>query len=260
MLAHHLRIALTLAMHDVRRRYAPSALGPLWLALTPLAMLAVYATVFGMVLKVSWPDRPDGVAVGYVLPFFAGYAAFLFFADMVSSSLGLFVAKRNYVRKSPFPLWVIWLANLIRAAIQGGAYLALLLAIAVGYGTLTFPGLALALLAVVGIVLACAAISLLLSAIGPFLGDLGEGVGVAMRVLFYAAPVTYPLGLVPESIRPLLWANPLTHMIEPLRSAVVYGEIAAPIHFAFFLAAAALLAAGCWWFFGRVARAVPDVV
>src|SRR3546814_6970537 len=83
---------------------------------------------------------------------------------------------------------------------------------------------------------------------------------ICLRVVFYSAPVTFPLALVPERLSFLLWFNPLTHMIEPLRSAVVYGDMDLPLQVLGFAAVSVLMTAAFAWMFGRVAPAIPDVL
>ena len=226
----------------------------------PIALLAIYGLVFGIVLQVRWPSLPNGVPVGFVVPFFCGLSVFLFFSDVASSSANIFSSKRNFVKKSPFPLWVLWLANYLRACIQGGAYLLIALIAAGVTNLLSIPGLIYAAIAVIGILIFCAAMSLLLASIGPFLGDVGEAVRLILRVMFYGAPVTYPLSLVPAAWQFILWLNPLTHMIEPLRDAVIYGKLTVPWQFLGFTVFAACVLAASWWLFMRVSKAIPDVV
>jgi lipopolysaccharide transport system permease protein len=209
---------------------------------------------------VQWPPLPDGRHAGFVVPFFCGLSVFLFFSDIATSSVSVFSAKRNFVKKSPFPLWVLWLSNYLRACIQGGAYLTVALVAAAAANLLTVMGLVYAVAALVAILISCAAISLLLSSIGPFLGDIADATRLVLRLAFYSAPVTYPLAIVPEKWQFVLWFNPLTAMIEPLREAIVYGELSVPWQLLSFTGLAAVVLYASWWLFSRVSKAIPDVI
>jgi lipopolysaccharide transport system permease protein len=258
--ATELRIARDLARRDLAARHAGTRLGLVWLLLTPLSLLAVYSLVFGRILGLRWSDPAGGIAAGYVTPFFAGLIVHLFVADVVHSSLGLFRAKSSYVKKSPFPLWVLWWANLLRAGAHLGVQLLLLLALVAVTGLWRWTALPW-LLPALGIGLAfTAALSLLLAALGPFFADLGEAARVVLRLAFYAAPVTYPLTLAPPHLQWLLWLNPLTHFVEPLRQAAVFGRGPEPLPFAAFAVATLLLALAARFVFTRVQGVVADVV
>jgi lipopolysaccharide transport system permease protein len=259
-LRRSLGIAWTLAVKTLENRYARSALGLAWLLLTPVATILVYWGVFGLALGVEWPQVAGGPKLGYIVPFMAGLAVYLYFSDIVTSSLNVFVSRRNYVRKSPVPLWVLWMAGFMGSSIVAAVNLAILLALALFYGLLTPVGIAYAVPVILLIVLMFAAVSLLLALVGPFAGDLGNGVPVVLRVLFYAAPITYPLSILPASVRPWLWLNPLTAIVEMLRETLVLGRPLPWLVFSGIAVFAAGLTLLAHWLYGRVAEAVRDVV
>ena len=58
--------------------------------------------------------------------------------------------------------------------------------------------------------------------------DTVHAVGIALTVVFYATPIVYPLSLVPERLRPLIEANPLTHLVEWYRRAFTLPRSARP--------------------------------
>ncbi|WP_372616778.1 ABC transporter permease [Falsiroseomonas sp.] len=260
-LARHLRLAVDLAARDIRDRYAGAAIGPLWLLVTPAVYLLMYWLVFGQLLRVGWPPGAPGEASpGFLLPFFCGLVLYLFMVDLVISSTDVFQRRRDYVRRAPFPLWVLWLANLLRTATPAAAGLLLLLVLAFAQGRLGVAGLAWLPVALGASLLFLAALSLCLAMLGPFLGDLQEVLRLVARALFYAGPIAYPLAIVPEQVRALMWLNPLTHMAEMLRGALVYGQGPQALPFLGFLLATALLLALAAFLYRRVAGAVADVV
>lgn len=256
----HVRLAADLAVRDLRDRFAGSLLGLGWLLLTPAAYLGIYWFVFGQVLRLGWPGAGEGGGEGFLLPFFTGLVVYLFLVDLTLSSVTLFASRRDYVRRAPFPIWVLWLANLLRSGAAAAVSLALLLVLALAQRRLGFEGLAWALPALGLIVLFLGATSLALALLGAFIADLVEVLRVATRVLFYAAPIGYPLSLVPEDWRALLWLNPLTLMVEPLRAAVVFD--AAPAGLPMLALGLATLGMGLLarWLYLRLAGIVADVV
>lgn len=258
--AQWVRLAADIAIRDIQARYKRSLVGIAWIVLNPIAMLAIYWIVFAVVLKVTWRDPVTNQTVGFVLPFFAGLVFYLFFADVVVSSANLFVSKRNYVMKSAFPIWVLWLANLIRAGVTGLINVIILLLIALSEHGLSLAGLFWIVITLLIGALFASALSLLLSCLGPFIGDIGDAAELVLRVLFYTAPLTYPLEFVPESFRSLMWLNPLTHVIEPLRRAVVFSRAPEPGLLVMFTVSAALLLILSTWVFQRTRGVIADVV
>lgn len=260
----HLRLAWDLARRDLAAKYRRSMVGSAWLVLTPLCLLGIYWAIFGGIFGVSWQlPAQHGAAggnVGFVLPFFVGLATYLTVSDVVNSSSVLFAAKRTYVVKSPFPIWVLWVANLMRAAVHAAVLAVLVLALALVQGRLSLAGLPWLLLGLALCTLFTAGVSLLLASLGPFIGDISEAMRLLLRVLFYATPITYPLQLVPEPWRQWMWLNPLTCMVELLRNPIVFGTMPPAAVISLFGLASLLLALLAGWLFHRVKGVIADVV
>lgn len=259
ILKSNLILSINLALTDFKIKHSRSTLGVLWLLLIPIGMLLVYWGVFGYTLNISWPST-DGGSVGFVLPFFIGYSVYMFFSDIITSSLNLFVSKRNYVKKSPFPLWVLWLSNFVRSLIQVSVYVILIILLSAALGYLSIYGLFLFVILFLFSLIFFAALSLFLSSIGPFLSDLSEASRVILRVLFYLAPITYPLTIAPPEVRFILWFNPITNIVEPVRNALIFGRIPDAGQFVLFTAISVLLLITFTWFFKRASEAIVDVV
>ncbi len=261
LLRDHLRLAWDLARRDLAAKYKRSLIGPLWLLLTPLGLLGIYWLVFGLIFGVEWkvPHRPDE-GVGFLLPFFTGLAVYLTLSDLTNSSSLLFAGKRTYVKKSSFPIWVLWMANLMRAGVNAGVMIGLLLATALLQHRLTWYGLAWSMPALAICALFLSGLSLLLASLGPFIGDISEAMRLLLRILFYATPITYPLSMVPELWRGWMWLNPLTAMVEVLRAPLVFGVMPSPALLIGFLLVAVTLLLLSLWVFHRVNGVISDVV
>ncbi len=257
----YLALAWDLAKRDLEAKYKRSLIGPFWLLLTPLALMGIYWLVFGQILGIQWqsPSGPEK-GVGFLLPFFAGLVIYLTLSDLVNSSSVLFSVKRTYVVKSPFPIWVLWVANLLRSAVHALVMLGLLIFLALAQQRLTITGLIWLLPALFSCVLFVCAASLLLAALGPFIGDISEAMRLVLRVLFYATPIAYPLTLVPEPWRDWMWLNPLTSMVEIVRAPLIFGAmppLSPLLGLSLFSVVSLLLAI---WVFLRVRGVISDVV
>lgn len=258
----NIRLAWDLARRDLSAKYRRSALGGVWLILTPLCLLGIYSLVFGRIFGIEWkmPHLGDTMSVGFTLPFFVGLSVYLALSDVVNSSTVLFASKRTYVIKSPFPLWVLWLANLLRAAVHASVTLLLVLALAVLQQRLTLVGLGWMAIGLLCCGVFVSGLSLLLAALGPFIGDVSEAFRLLLRVLFYATPITYPMTLVPQPYRNWMWFNPLASMVELLREPIVFGQMP-PLHvLGIFFVSSLLLFSVALWVFQRVKGVISDVV
>jgi ABC-type polysaccharide/polyol phosphate export permease len=80
----------------------------------------------------------------------------------------------------------------------------------------------LSLLAFVPVLLLMAlALALLLGALQVFVRDVEQLLSQVMSVLFYATPILFPMAVVPGWLAEAMHYNPLEHVIDPLRNALL---------------------------------------
>ena len=224
-LAVHRSVILQLVRRDLEVRYRGSVLGMAWAFLLPLSMLAVYTFVFGIVFKQRWGTGEAQSPADFALMLFAGLLVYSFFGECVSRAPVLILQNPNYVKKVVFPLQLLPLVPVGAALVQMGisvvilAVATLALKGSLPWTIVLFP---FAMLPLVFLVLAC---TWFLSALGVFLRDIGQVVGVAVSVLLYLSPVFFPLSAVPESVQWLVKLNPLTAPIEQARFLLVQGQV-----------------------------------
>ena len=120
---------------------------------------------------------------------------------------------------------------------------AVMLLIAVRFGLVPSPFLCLPALAVLLI-----GAALLTSSLTAVFRDFGELLQPLMRLLFYVSSVVWAIDGLSPGLQRVMRLNPLVYIIEGYRKCLLYGEgfWSSPGQGAYFwLAALALLAAGC---------------
>jgi lipopolysaccharide transport system permease protein len=260
LLKRNLQLAWDLAYRDLAGRFKKSSAGILWLVITPISYAAIYWLVFGGIMKLKWVNSATGAEIPYIAPMFAGLATYLFLSDTINASLSTFRQKRAYVRKAAVPLWVLWLSSFLTVSVGAAIkYLVLVFLVAIS-GLLSWRAIALIPIALTLVFAVTIPISFLLSLLGAFFADLEEGSRIILRVLLYTAPVTYPIHVIPSRFLGLIWANPLTVLVEIIRDAFVLG-VPPPIlpSFALVTIAIAILALAIW-LYTRLKGAIGDVV
>ena len=64
----------------------------------------------------------------------------------------------------------------------------------------------------------------MLAALGVFLRDVGQTIGIFTTVMMFMSPVFFPITAMPEEYRPIIMANPLTFIIEQARDVLIWGH------------------------------------
>jgi lipopolysaccharide transport system permease protein len=255
----HRALIATLSRRELASRYRASLLGGLWIALSPLIMLGVFAFVFSSILQARFPGQPDGGTAAYALVLFGGLSLATFFNEIAGRAPGAVLSHPNYVKKVVFPLpalaWVDVTVALPPLMVGLGIVTALLAA----NGQLPLSALALPLVVAPMLVLAVG-IAWGLSALGVYLRDLGTLVPPMLTALVFLAPVMYPRESVPAGIRDWMVWNPLTIPVEQVRRVLFLGEWPEWTPLAAYAAAAMMVYFGGYAAFQRLKKGFADVL
>ena len=210
-------LLVNLTRREVKGRYSQSLFGIGWAIAQPLAMMAVFTLVFARLANIL-SDVP------YPIFAYAGLVPWFFFLNSVTSGTMSLVQYRNIVTKTYFPREIIPLAQVCSRLLDLAAA-ATLVALLMAYYRIGLTRWALLVPALFVLLIAfTSAVTLLTSAVNVFYRDVSPVVQIGLQLWLYVTPIAYPLSKVPPQFRGWIAANPLTGVIEGLRSAVVYGR------------------------------------
>ncbi|MBD8873280.1 ABC transporter permease [Rhodanobacter sp. DHB23] len=255
-LRRHRLLLYRLVVRDVSLRYKGSVLGFLWSMLNPLALLALFSFVFGVVMHARWGSAQQN----FSLVIYSGLILFIFLSDVINKAPTLIVQNDNYVKKVIFPL------DVLPAVTVGGALVNLLLAMLILLaGELLLTGALpwtwiFAPLVVLPLLMLVLGVAYFLASLGVYLRDIAQVTGILAMVLMYLSPILYPVDMVPPEYRGWLDLNPLTLPVNELRQVTLQGGFP---HWGtlglYALFAYAILVFGYWWFM-RTKNGFADVL
>lgn len=244
---------------EVIGRYRGSVLGILWSFLHPVFMLAVYTFVFSVVFKARWQGGGESRSE-FALVLFAGLLVFNLFAECVNRAPGLILSNANYVKKVVFPLEVLPIvamgSALFHALVSLLVWLLFYLAL---FGLPQATALWLPLI-LSPLVLLTLGLCWLLAALGVYLRDVGQLIGIVTTTLMFLSPIFYPLSALPPEYQAWLLANPLSLVIEQVRDVLVWGAPPRWMPFAIELALASLFAWLGFAWFQKTRKGFADVI
>lgn len=254
------QLIVRFARREIAGRYKGSVLGLFWSFLHPVFMLVVYTFVFSVVFTARWGTGAEETKVQFAVVLFAGLIVHGLFAEMLNRGPGLVLANPNYVKKVVFPLEILPLAAMGAALFHALVSLAtLLLAFFLFNGYLHWT-VVFAPLVLLPLVVFSLGITWFLASLGVFLRDVGQSMSIAAMVLLFLSPIFYPVSALPETLRPWIMFNPLTFIIEQLRTVLIWGG---QPHWTglglYALAASAAAWAGFAWF-QKTRRGFADVL
>ncbi|MGB7301351.1 MAG: ABC transporter permease [Burkholderiaceae bacterium] len=248
-----------LIQREVLGRYRGSLVGLLWSFLTPIFMLLVYTFVFSVVFKARWNVGSDS-KTEFSLLLFAGLIVYNLFAECINRAPSMVLSNANYVKKVVFPLeilpWVTVGSALFHALVS---LIVWLLAYLILFG---LPHLSTMYLPIIflPLILFIMGAAWTLAALGVYLRDVSQFIGIVTTMMLFLSPVFYPASALPEKYRVILYLNPLTPVIEQTRAILYFGEAPDWLVLALSLLVSLLVAWFGFYVFQRTRKGFADVI
>jgi lipopolysaccharide transport system permease protein len=242
-----------LTWRDIKVRYKQTLMGVAWVVIQPLLMMIIFTLVF---------NRFAGAASGpipYPLFAYSGLLLWTFFSVSVSSGMNSLIGNTSLVTKVYFPRVFIPAAAVGAGLVDFSVGAVLLVPLAAYYGVKVTWGLLLAPAFVGLAALLALAAGMTMSALTVRYRDLRHALPFMLQLWMFASPVIYPVGIVPESWRWVLAANPMTGVLEGFRASLTgtpldWGLVAVP------LAVAPLLLAVAFYVFRTLEDTFADII
>lgn len=195
---------------EIRGKYKNSFLGVLWSFLNPLLQIAVYALVFPFILK----NTQDN----YVIFLCCGLIPWAFFSTTISRSAFTMVENGNIIKKVYFPREILPISVVTSETVNFLISTIIIIVFVIFGGIGLSKYIMLYPIVLLAQYLLLIAISLIVSSISIYIRDLQHLIGVALQLLFYAAPIVYTPESIPEQFKWILKCNPITYIISGYRN------------------------------------------
>jgi ABC-type polysaccharide/polyol phosphate export permease len=210
-------VVRVLFAQSVKLRYRGSVLGVVWSALSPLAMAAVYASVFGRTFARYYGDS----VLLYAAAVYIGLALIGFFIAATTECSTTIVQNGGLLNKIRIPFEAFPLASIAAQAFQLLAgcvsvmvVLSLLMTHDLLHVVLLFVPLASLLMLATGV-------GLIISGVGAFFRDTPHLYELATFLLWVTSPIFYPVAIVPPRLQQVLVFNPLFPILTSARDLVL---------------------------------------
>ena len=203
-----------LTWRDIKVRYKQTAIGAAWAVIQPLLIVIVFAVFFGLLIGVPTDDMP------FIIFFYCAMLPWMFFSNALSLSSGSLVNSSNLITKIYFPRAIIPIASVAAGLIDLLITTVILLAMLPLYGARPTAGFLMLPVMLLVTLLLSTAFGILLAAMTVKYRDIRHALPFVLQVWMYVTPIVYPLSVIPGKWRWLMYVNPLTGVVEGIRSAV----------------------------------------
>lgn len=122
-----------------------------------------------------------------------------------------------------FPLEILPIVALGSALFQALiSYIILLLAMLILTGTFYWTALLFPII-ILPLLLISLGLAWFLASLGVYIRDVGQIVSIVLPALMFMSPIFYPRSSIPEEFQFVYSLNPMTYVVEDMRSAIIWG-------------------------------------
>lgn len=202
-----------LTMRDIRVRYKQTVLGASWAVIRPVITMVIFSVVFGNFAKMPSDGNPYPIFV------YAALLPWTYFSSVLAASGQSLVGSSHLVSKVYFPRLIIPLSAVAAGLLDLFISSAVLVALMIWYGSTWSWNILLSPILFFAAAFTALGIGTLLSALTVAYRDFNHVTPFLIQIWMYVSPVIYPVNIVPEKWRLLMYLNPVTGLIEGFRCA-----------------------------------------
>lgn len=270
-LAQSRELVANLTLREVRGKYKRTVLGQGWSLVNPLATMATYTLVFGVLLRAGKGLEPGHNGINaFAVWLLGGLLAWTFFSNAVTTGMTSLISNGNLIKKVYFPREVLVASSVLAFDVTFATELLVYALVLLAFGSFIFHWLPMVLFLVVLLTAFALGIALALSVANVYFRDTSHFVAIVMQLWFYATPIVYPDTLVKNfdahtdpvtgvfvpahhllGFRPitLFRLNPMERFVHAFREVFYYSRWPDAGNLLFcFVAAVVSLACGYWLF------------
>ena len=204
-----------LTWRHIKVRYAQSAIGIGWAVVQPLFYMLVFTVVFGRLARIQSDGAP------YAVFAFTALVPWTYFANAVTEGAASLTVNADMISKIYFPRLILPMSIVVARLADFAIALVILAALMAWYHIIPGERIAILPLLILLMVFTAAGLGLWLAALAVQYRDVNYATTFGMQLLMYAAPVVYPVSLVPAHVQMLYAVNPMVGVIEGFRAVLL---------------------------------------
>lgn len=215
LLAYH-ELFFYFAWRDVKVRYKQTAIGIVWAILQPFTQMVVFTVFFNKAVGVD-TGNPN---VPYAIFSFTGLLFWNFFSQAITRASNSLVDNQSVVTKVYFPRLLLPLSSTLIGLIDFAFAFLVFIGLMIYFQFSPTLGAILLLLPALFITfIASSGIGMFLGAVNVKYRDVKQAIPFLIQIGMFITPVIYPVTAIPQQYQWILYINPMTGVINMMRSS-----------------------------------------
>lgn len=213
------RVMLSLAVRGFQSRYIGTGGGIIWSIVHPLATVFVFWVVFSLGFK---SEGPKGVP--FVLYFMTAFLPWHFVNEVLNASASTVLANRHLATKMVFPTETLPIVEIMTATVGHLVLLAFTMLLLFMHGIIPGLGGLQIIYAYMCAVVLSLGLGWVVAATNVFHRDINQSLPTVLNFWFWMTPIVWSIDMVPVKWQPFLILNPMFHIVESYRNALLYSH------------------------------------
>ena len=240
---------------DIKVRYKQTFLGIAWAILQPFLVMVIFSIFFGRLIQVP----SDGVP--YPIFVYCGLLFWNYFSSALTNASSSLTGSAGMIQKVYFPRLILPLSSVITPIIDYGFAFLVFIGLLFYYQFIpTFTGLLLIPLLLLISLLCSLGIGLFFASANVKFRDVRIILPFFIQLLMYVTPVIYPVSIIPESFRWLIYLNPMSGVITAARSSFLGSSPIDWMSLLISFSISILLLLFGLWYFKKTERFFADII
>jgi len=227
-------LIIEMSLREVYDRYTGQVFGILWALGHPLFLMCIYLFVFGYVFGVRTGGTIE-MPRNYSTYLLSGLIPWMVIQETMMKSCTSVISQSNLVKQVVFPIEVLpvksVLSSFVSQVIFTGFFIIYVL---IAHRSLPWTYLMIPVLFVFQN-LFMIGLSFLFASISVFFRDLKDFVFVFCTAGLFILPIIYLPRVIPKGFLPLLYINPISHVIWCYQDIFYFGRFEHPVSWTIFL-------------------------
>jgi len=222
---HYKDLIMLFVKRDFVAKYKQTILGPIWFIIQPLLTTLMFTIVFGNIAGIPTEGIPK------ILFYLTGIVGWTYFSTCLNDTSQTFIKNASIFGKVYFPRLAlpisVVISNLVSFVIQF-VFLLCFLVYFIAMGSDVAPTINVLLIPFLVILIAGLGLGfgIIISSLTTKYRDLTHLVTFGVTLWMYATPIIYPLSEIPEKYKLWIIANPMTPIVETVKTAMLgVGEV-----------------------------------
>lgn len=241
---HYRELFYIFAWRDIKIRYRQTLIGIIYVVLQPIASMLIFTVFFGNLAKIPSGSLPYSVFV------LTGLVFWNFFSGALTRISNSMLDNVDIITKVYFPKIILPLAAIVTFFIDFLVNLVILLILAAFLGNIPNIRIVYILpLMVLLMSITVAGIGLLLASINVKYRDIKNILPFVIQIMLFLTPIIYPLTIMRGSNRLIMALNPMTTVVEVMRTSFTRDMNINPFVICIsIISAFSILFIGLWYF------------